>query len=262
MVETARPVAGLSQSEILKKSKEEYLVRFNVRQRIEHIVLLIVFVALAVTGLAEKYYSAGWADWMIVNLGGIAVTRMTHRILGIMFTLGMIYHFIYLFYTTLFCQGRLTMLVSLKDFKDILNALKYSFGFSDKPLLYGRFDYRQKFEYWGILFGSIIMVISGFVLMFPIWTSSFLPGQFVAASRVAHSNQAMLGLFAIVIWHLYDVILKPSIFPADLSVFSGKITKKRMIEEHALEYADLAKRSSPARPESQFPPENRSLSPD
>jgi formate dehydrogenase subunit gamma len=222
-----------------KRLKEEYLVRFNVRQRIEHILLLIVFTALAVTGLAEKYYAAGWGNWVITNLGGIAMTRLIHRGFGILFTMGMFYHFVYLFLNALLRHGKLTMLVSLKDFRDIVDSIRYSFGFSDRPLSYGRFDYRQKFEYWGILFGSLIMIVSGFVLMYPIWTTSFLPGQFVAASRVAHGNEAMLAVLTIVIWHLYDVIFKPTIFPADLTIFSGRISKKRMMEEHALEYAEI-----------------------
>jgi formate dehydrogenase subunit gamma len=259
MAEPALPTHSTGRANYPKRIKEEYLVRFNLRQRIEHIVLLIVFTALAVTGLAEKYYTAGWADWLIMNLGGIAMTRLIHRGFGILFSLAMFYHFIYLFFNTLLRHGKLTMLISVKDFRDILDSLRYSFGFSDKPLSYGRFDYRQKFEYWGILFGSLIMIVSGFVLMYPIWTTSFLPGQFVAASRVAHGNEAMLAVLTIVIWHLYDVIFKPTIFPADVTIFSGRISKKRMMEEHALEYAELTANNSNPIPENPPAVENAAL---
>jgi len=236
-----------------KKTRPEYFRRFTSRQRIEHVLLLVTFTVLAVTGLAEKYYDAGWANWLIMNLGGIASTRLIHRIFGLIFTAGMLAHFGYIFYDATFKHGKLSMLVSLKDFRDIVDSLRYSFGFSEKPLSYGRYDYRQKFEYWGILFGSIIMILSGFVLMYPIWITSFLPGQFVAASQVAHGNEAMLAVLTIVIWHLYDVIFKPSIFPADLSIFSGRISKKRMIEEHAQEYAEL--NTPPAQPPAEHPQE-------
>ena len=87
------------------------------------------------------------------------------------------------------------------------------------------------------------MILSGIVLMFPIWTTTYLPGQFVAASRIAHSSEAMLAVLTIVIWHLYDVIFKPSIFPADLTIFSGRISKKRIMEEHALEYAEVMEKN-------------------
>ncbi len=224
---------------VTRRARPEYIRRFTTRQRIEHIILLVTFTALAVTGLAEKYYDAGWASWLIMHLGGIASTRLIHRIFGLVFTAGMLAHFGYIFFDATFRHGKLSMLVSLKDFRDIIDSLRYAFGFSEKPLSYGRYDYRQKFEYWGIIFGSIIMILSGFVLMYPIWITSFLPGQFVAASQVAHGNEAMLAVLTIVVWHLYDVIFKPSIFPADLSIFSGRISKKRMIEEHAQEYAEI-----------------------
>jgi formate dehydrogenase subunit gamma len=236
-----------------------YFRRFSTRQRIEHAVLLVTFTALAVTGLAERFYSAGWASWLIINLGGIAATRLIHRILGLVFTAGMVFHFAYIFYDATFRHGRLSMMVNVKDFRDVVESLKYSFGFSEKPLSYGRYDYRQKFEYWGIIFGSIIMIVSGFVLMYPIWVTSFLPGQFVAASRVAHGNEAMLAVLTIVIWHLYDVIFKPSIFPADLSIFSGRISKKRMMEEHALEYAELE--PSPMEPPQEAAPPQDTIPP-
>jgi formate dehydrogenase subunit gamma len=224
-------------------------------------VLVVVFIALAVTGLAEKYYSAGWADWTIVHLGGIAATRLIHRAFGIVFSIGMLYHCVFLLISSLAGHSKLSMLISARDFRDIVDSLKYSLGFSEKRLQFGRYDYRQKFEYWGILFGSLIMILSGFVLMFPIFTTSFLPGQFVAASRVAHSNEAMLAVSTIVVWHLYDVILKPSIFPADLTIFSGRISKKRLKEEHALEYAEFESRLAseqtaaiPPEPQNSIPP--------
>ena len=83
------------------------------------------------------------------------------------------------------------------------------------------------------------MIITGIILMYPMWVTSFLPGQFVAAARVAHGNEAMLAVITIAVWHLYDVIFKPSVFPADVSIFTGKISHHRMKEEHGLEYSEI-----------------------
>ncbi|MBI4304158.1 MAG: cytochrome b/b6 domain-containing protein [Chloroflexi bacterium] len=237
--------------EIAKASSEqEYFVRFNVSQRVEHLVLMITFTVLAVTGLAEKYYTAGWAGWLISILGGMEVTRLVHRAFGLVFVLSVVYHFAYLVRNLGFKHARPTMLPNGKDFRDVMDWLRYSFGLRRRPPLFGRYDYRQKFEYWGILFGGTIMILTGFVLAYPVVVTAILPGQFVAASREAHGNEAMLAVLTIVIWHLYDVILKPSIYPADLTIFSGKISRKRLEEEHPLEYAELAveKVSEPAEP--------------
>lgn len=131
------------------------------------------------------------------------------------------------------------MVPTMNDVRDVITTLTYSFGFTDKPPQMGRFDYRQKFEYWGITFGSIIIIASGFFLAFPIMVTQILPGQFVAAAKEFHGYEATLAVLTVVIWHLYDVILKPGIFPADTSIFTGKISRERMEEEHYLEYAEL-----------------------
>ncbi len=131
------------------------------------------------------------------------------------------------------------MAPTLKDVRDVVTTLRYSFGFAANPPQFGRFDYRQKFEYWGLIFGSMIIIITGFILAFPLAFTRVFPGQVVAAAVEFHGYEATLAVLTILIWHFYDVILKPSIFPADTSIFTGKISRKRIEEEHPLEYAEL-----------------------
>lgn len=221
-----------------EKAKPEYLVRFSPLQRVEHIVLMVTFIVLSVTGLAQRYYTAGWGEWVILNLGGIEFTRLIHRIFAFVFTLSAVYHFSNVAYSYFIKHRKLTMVPTLNDFLDVVRALKYTFGFTDRPPHYGRFDYRQKFEYWGLIFGSFIIITTGFVLMFPVATTRILPGQVVAAAVEFHGFEATLAVLTIVIWHLYDVILRPGVFPADTSIFTGRISRKRMIEEHPLELVE------------------------
>lgn len=220
------------------KSEPEYFIRFNLRQRVEHIVLMVSFTVLAVTGLAQRFYTTGWAEWLILNLGGIEYTRLVHRAFALLFTLSALYHFGYQAYALFVRHSKPTMAPTLKDVRDVINILRYSFGFSDKLPQFGRFDYRQKFEYWGLIFGSTIIIVTGFILAFPVAFTRVFPGQVVAAAVEFHGFEATLAVLTIVIWHLYDVIFKPSIFPADTSIFTGKISRKRMLEEHPLEYAE------------------------
>jgi cytochrome b subunit of formate dehydrogenase len=131
------------------------------------------------------------------------------------------------------------MLPTLKDFRDVVATLRYSFGFTDHQPQFGRFDYRQKFEYVGVMFGSLVIIVSGFFLMFPVFFTQTFPGQFVAAAKEFHGNEATLAVIIIIIWHFYDVIFKPGIFPGDFSIHTGKISKERMLEEHPLEYAEI-----------------------
>jgi len=101
------------------------------------------------------------------------------------------------------------MLPNLKDFHDVITTIKYSFGFAEKPPQFGRFDYNQKFEYWGLVFGGMVITVTGYILAFPLLVTKLLPGEIVAASVEFHGYEATLAVLTIVIWHLYDVILKP-----------------------------------------------------
>jgi formate dehydrogenase subunit gamma len=224
---------------VKSREKESYFIRFTTAQRIEHLVLMIGFIALAVTGLAQRYSGAGWAEWTILRLGGIEYTRLIHRGFALIFTLGAVYHGANVLYSYFIRHRRLTMVPTLKDFRDVVDTLRYTLGFVEKPPRFGRFDYRQKFEYWGLLFGGTVIILTGLVLTFPVAVTRFLPGQVVAAAVEFHGFEATLAVLTIVVWHLYDVIFRPGVFPADTSIFTGRVSRERMLEEHPLEYAEM-----------------------
>src|ERR1035437_4700969 len=247
----------MDQVEVLEKdlarsqTEVDYFVRFNSRQRIEHLVLTVTFVALAVTGLAEKFYTAGWANWLIMNFGGIAMTRLIHRAFGLVFILTIVYHFAFLIFDLGIRKNPASMLPTMTDVRNIFESMKYTFGFRDAHVEYGRYDYRQKFEYWGIVFGSLIMASTGIILVYPGLVTALFPGEVVAAARTAHGSEAMLAVLTIIIWHIYDTMLKPGIFPLDASIFTGRISRKRLEEEHVLEYEQLIQKQARATPQVQ-----------
>ena len=221
------------------KSEPDYFIRFSSSQRVEHVVLMVSFTILALTGLAQRFYTAAWGEWVILSLGGIEYARLIHRFFGLLFTLSAVYHFGYLAYSLFVRHSKPSIVPTLRDFRDVVSILRYTFGFADKPPQFDRFDYRQKFEYWGLIFGSMVIIITGFMLAFPLAVTKVLPGQVVATAVAFHGYEATLAVLTIVIWHLYDVIFRPGIFPADTSIFTGKVSRKRMLEEHPLEYAEL-----------------------
>lgn len=217
----------------------DYIVRFSVDQRVQHEVLMVSFIILSLTGLVQRFYTAGWAEWFILNTGGIAFVRLVHRIFGVLFVLSAVYHFVKLGILVYVQHGKPTMVPTLKDFHDVIQMLRYGFGFAESPPRFGRYDYRQKFEYWGLMLGSIVMIATGFILAFPLNFTNVFPGELVAAAKEFHRNEAMLAVLTVAIWHLYDVIFKPGIFPGDLSIHTGRISKERMLHEHPLEYAEI-----------------------
>jgi len=210
-------------------ARSEYFTRFAVRQRIEHIALMVIFTALALTGLLQRFYTGWFAEWAILSIGGVETVRVIHRIFGGIFTLALVYHLAVLTYGMVVRRSRQSMLLTRRDFTDVVDSLRYALGFRAQRPQYGRFNYRQKFEYWGLMFGSVIITVTGIILMFPVIVTKILPGQFVAASVVVHGWEATLAVLTIIVWHFYEVMLRPDVFPGDTSIFTGKISKQRMM---------------------------------
>jgi len=211
------------------------VVRFSVRQRVEHVVAMVLFTALVVTGLPQKFFQAGWAEPVLHALGGIERVRLVHRWTGILFALQMVQHLIVILWLVLAKRAQPSLVPTRQDARDAIAMLRYCLGLSDAHPAFDRYDYRQKFEYWGMIFGSLVMVATGFVLYFPIAITRWLPGEVVPAAKVAHSSEALLATLVIVIWHMYSAHINPDVFPMDASIFTGKISRARLEHEHALE---------------------------
>ena len=141
-------------------------------------------------------------------------------------------------YGLLFRGWRPSMLVNRKDFADAVQNIRYYVGITDRPAQCDRFDYKQKFEYWGVVMGGFLMVGTGWLLWFPAKAFvllPFLPGQLIPAAKVAHSSEALMAFLIIVIWHIYNVVFSPEVFPLDSAIFTGKVSRERMHHEHPLE---------------------------
>ncbi len=216
-----------------------YIVRFNLQQRVEHFVSMVVFALLCATGLPQKFHTAGWAHAFVGFFGGIDSTRWIHRICGLTLTASTVVHFANAIVTMLSKKTGFTMVPTKKDFEDSILQLKYYLGMTDQHPHYDRYDYKQKFEYWGLIFGNLIVIGSGLILFFPTTAARFIPGEVIPAAKMAHSNEGLMAFLVITIWHIFNAHLNPDVFPFDASIFTGKISRERMEHEHPLELARL-----------------------
>ena len=222
-----------------ERGTQEFVERFSNWARVQHTFAIVLFGLLVVTGMPQKWPYLEASRWLIDSLGGLFAVRWLHRAAGIGFTVLLVAHLTAAIAGIATRRTRPTMLLGRKDFRDAIENLKYYVGWADKPPKFGRFDYRQKFEYWGLVFGGSIMVLSGFILLYPIVISQVLPAELIPVAKVTHSYEALLALLIIVIWHIAGASLTPESFPMDTSIFSGKISKEKLRRDHALEYERL-----------------------
>jgi formate dehydrogenase gamma subunit len=219
---------------------EATFIRFSLSQRIEHALLIASFSMLCVTGLPQAFSDAAWAQGLISLMGGLDTVRFLHHLFGIMLLFEGVYHVIVSAYELLFARSKPTaMFPRPQDAKDALQQVAHLAGMKVEKPRFGRYDFRHKIEYWSVVWGTLLMGVTGSILLFPIVATSFLPGAFVTASRVAHSYEALLAFLAIALWHLYNTHFSAEAFPLNTSIFTGRISAEKMREEHPLEYERL-----------------------
>ena len=172
-------------------------------------------------------------------LGGVDAARWAHRAAGIMFSLVVVVHISRLVVGVARGSIGLTLVPTRQDFRDAIITLRYYLGLSEQQAKFDRFDYRQKFEYWGLVLGAGVVVATGFILLYPAALTRFLPGELVPASQLAHSNEGLMAFLVVIVWHIYNAHLNPDVFPFDTTIFTGKISSKRLHHEHPLEYERL-----------------------
>jgi formate dehydrogenase subunit gamma len=218
---------------------KETFVRFSRRQRVEHALVMSLFIILAVTGFPQKFSDAGWARGLLALMGGVEFARAAHRFAGIVFALLTIVHLGTAVAFVATGRSKPSMIPGRKDFVDAIKTLRYYLGVSDEQAEFDRFDYRQKFEYWGLVMGGLLMVATGLILYFPLIVTRVLPGVVIPIAKVAHSNEGLMAFLVVITWHIYNAHLNPDVFPFDTAIFTGKIDRHRMATEHPLELRRL-----------------------
>jgi formate dehydrogenase subunit gamma len=228
---------------------KEMVVRFSRRQRAEHVLVMSLFILLAATGFPQKFSDATWARGALAIVGGVEVARAVHRFAGIAFALLAAIHIGTSIVLVTTGRVRPSMIPGRKDFADAIQTLRYYLGATEEQARFDRFDYRQKFEYWGLLMGGLLMVATGLILYVPLVATRFLPGVLIPIAKVAHSNEGLMAFLVVITWHIYNAHFNPDVFPFDPAIFTGKISRHRMEVEHPLELERLTGTT-------QAPPEN------
>ncbi len=213
--------------------------RLSRNQRIQHLILLISMIVLSVTGLVLKFHSNSFSVWLIKIEGGIWVRGLIHRIFAIALILLTIYHILWVTFTNEGHSELMAFAPGWKDLRDFFRKLSYNLGISKTLPEFDKYDYLQKFQYWGVALGVILMIFTGTILWFVNQSMAILPKWIIDATILVHGWDGVMIFIVLFVFHLYNVHLNPTVFPMNRTWIDGKISVDRLKEEHSLEYNRL-----------------------
>ena len=212
-----------------------YFVRLNTSEKVQHLIFMICFAILVVTGFLLKI-----PEPLIQKLGRFGGTvfsyrSLLHRVAGTTMILISLYHLYYLIFRPGGRRWLIDMLPRLKDLMDLVHNLMFFIGMRKAPPEFDRFSYMHKMEYGALVVGTTLMSITGLIL----W-SEWRWSKFVLdIAALVHGMEAVLACLAIMVWHMYEIHLKPHKSPLDTVWLTGLIDEEEMKEEHPLHYKKI-----------------------
>ncbi|MGH7451767.1 MAG: formate dehydrogenase subunit gamma, partial [bacterium] len=213
-------------------NNQQYYERWTRVERYQHWILVISFIILAITGFALKYPEAAWVQPLLVLEGSFSLRGWLHRIAALAFVGLGIYHIGHMLFTT---RGRMLLKAlapARQDLADIKTNVRFLLGKQEAPPEFDHFSYMEKAEYWALVWGTVVMAVTGFLLWCENLALKIFPLWMMEVFTVIHLYEAWLATLAIVVWHFYYVIFNPEIYPLNQSMIDGQISEEEMEREH------------------------------
>ncbi len=220
--------------------------RFSRLHSVLHIMVIVSFLGLAATGMALKFSYLAWAKWLAHFLGGFESTGFIHRACAIITFTYFGIHLIDLIRIKIkkriswrrFLIGPDSMVPNLQDARDFAATLKWFIGLGPRPA-YGRWTYWEKFDYFAVFWGVMIIGSSGLMLWFPEFFTLFLPGWIINVATIIHSDEALLATGFIFTVHFFNTHFRPDKFPMDTVIFTGRVPVEELRLDRSREYDQL-----------------------
>jgi cytochrome b subunit of formate dehydrogenase len=223
-----------------------WFMRFTRAQRYMHAVLFSTFLGLAGTGLPLRFSESIWARGLAKGVGGFGAIRFVHKFCAVVLTFAFLIHGKEVFTRGIVNRekgvfwGSNSMVANWKDAKDLFAHLRWFVGLGPRPH-FDRYAYWEKFDYWAVFWGMIVIGFSGYAMWFAPFFAHFLPGWALNAVLVIHSEEGLLAILFIFSIHFVNTHLRPDSFPMDMVVFTGVESEEEFKHKRPLEYERLAR---------------------
>jgi cytochrome b subunit of formate dehydrogenase len=236
-------------AEELNGSKELQVQRFSRLNRLLHILMIISFINLALTGMSLKFSYTSWAVFLSRMFGGFESAGVIHRFSAVIMISVFFIHIIDIirqkrkekksWINMVFGQD--SMMFNKKDLHDLIASLKWFLGMGERPQ-YGRWTYWEKFDYFAVFWGMIVIGSTGLTLWFPEFFTQFIPGWAINVATIIHSDEALLAVGFIFTIHFFNTHLRPEKFPMDIVIFSGRYPLEEFKMDRPEEYRQLVEK--------------------
>lgn len=217
--------------ELKNVMEKNQIRRMNLNEVWQHAFLTATFIVLVITGFSLRFSDAWWVKFLFGHEGGFPLRGIIHRVGAVLFILTALWHLAYLNSR----RGRQflkDMLPAKVDLEHLKQLVTYNLGLGKVKPRFGRFSYIEKAEYWALVWGTVIMIITGFFLWFDNYAVKIFPKGVLDVMLVIHYYEAWLATLAILIWHMYAVIFNPSAYPMNPSWITGKMPVDMFKHEH------------------------------
>jgi formate dehydrogenase gamma subunit len=225
-----------------REAKSGKVIRWSTTEILWHFLLFISFVTLIITGFAFRFPDAWWSSWMTHSPTAFAARGVAHRVAGVI----LIGLFSFSIFRSLFTkrgrQQTKDKFPVLSDVNNVTQNILYSFGLSSKPPQFGRYDYTEKAEYWALLWGGFVMMLTGIPLWFETFFLAFIPKWLLDVAKTIHYYEAWLATLAILVWHFFYMFMHPENYPINFTVMTGRMSEEAYMEKHPLDYEDMVAR--------------------
>jgi len=204
-------------------------------------VLMVSFLLLIATGWPLRFAHLSASKYVMWIFGGVEGAGIIHRVAAVGLIGVSVYHVGYLVRQFMRGVRSVPMMPSLKDVRDILADVGLYLGLFERGARYGRYNYLEKFEYLALIWGNVVMILTGLVLWFPRFSTEYFFSWIQDLALLLHDYEAWLAGLAIFIWHFYWVHLNPKVFPMDTIWLTGDMPMDEFKEHRPEEYEELRK---------------------